>query len=65
MSASKTFPRRLFLTYQELIEGRNGRDLEAAVHRYAIQNRGVDLDQPMTFRQWFAENQGKRSTQAR
>ena len=55
MSAAKTYSRRLFLTYQELIEGRNGRDLEAAVHKYAIANRGVNLDQPMTFRQWFAE----------
>lgn len=65
MSASKTFSRRLFLTYQELIEGRNGRDLDAAVHRYAIHNRGVDLEQPMTFRQWFAENAGRRPTHSR
>jgi hypothetical protein len=55
VSASKTFSRRLFLTYQELIEGRNGRDLDAAVHKYAVANRGVNLDQPLTFRQWFAE----------
>jgi hypothetical protein len=55
VSAAKTYSRRLFLTYQELIEGRHGRDLEAAVHQYAIHNRGVNLDQPMTFRQWFAE----------
>jgi hypothetical protein len=55
VSAAKSYSRRLFVTYQELIEGGNGRDLEAAVHKYAIANRGVNLDQPMTFRQWFAE----------
>jgi hypothetical protein len=54
VSASKTFSRRLFLTYQELIEG-SGRDLDAAVERFAAANRNVDLDQQLTFAQWFAE----------
>lgn len=58
MSATKTFSRRLFLTYQELIEG-SGRDLDGAVERFAAANRSVDLDQQMTFAQWFAETSPK------
>ncbi|MCL2542652.1 MAG: hypothetical protein FWE71_09390 [Nocardioidaceae bacterium] len=54
MSATKTFSRRLFLTYQELIEG-SGRDLDSAVEKYAAKNRGVDLEQQLTFAQWFEE----------
>lgn len=65
MSATKQFSRRLFLTYQELIEGRNGRDLEKAVRDYAAANRGVDLEQKLTFRQWFAETAPKRSSHAK
>ena len=53
MPAAKTFSRRLFLTYQEVIDGR--RDLDGAVARYAAANEGVDLDQRLSFRQWLAE----------
>ncbi|HJQ06999.1 MAG TPA: hypothetical protein VJ872_16235 [Nocardioides sp.] len=54
MSVAKTYSRRMFLTYQELIEG-SGRDLDAAVDRYAAANRNVNLEQRITFAQWFAE----------
>ncbi|HWU21926.1 MAG TPA: hypothetical protein VN088_10385 [Nocardioides sp.] len=54
MSVAKTYTRRMFLTYQELIDG-SGRDLDAAVDRYAAANRNVNLEQRITFAQWFAE----------
>lgn len=54
MAAEKTYSRRLFVAYQELVEG-SGRDLDGAVERYAVANKGTDLDQSLTFRQWFAE----------
>lgn len=66
VSATKQYSRRLFLTYQELIESRSGRrDLEKAVRDYAAANKGVDLEQPLTFRQWFAENKPTRAAHAR
>ena len=58
MSVAKTFTRRMFLTYQELIEG-SGRDLDAAVERFAAANRNVNLDQRLTFAQWFEETASK------
>jgi hypothetical protein len=53
-AASKTYSRRLFLTYQEVIEGR-GKDVDRAVAEFAAANRSIDLEQQLTFRQWFAE----------
>src|SRR3546814_11014529 len=54
VSAEKTYSRRLFVAYQELVEG-SGRDLDGAVERYAVANKGTDLEQRLTFREWFAE----------
>lgn len=65
MSAGQTYTRRQFLTYQELIEGRHGRDLDRAVQTYVANNRNVNLEQRLTFRQWFAENAGPRAAHAR
>lgn len=53
-TASKTFSRRLFVTYQELVEG-SGKDLDGAVERFASANKGVDLEQQLTFSQWIDE----------
>jgi len=58
VSVTKTYSRRMFVTYQELIEG-SGRDLDAAVDRFAAANRNVNLDQRLTFAQWFAETASK------
>lgn len=63
MSASRTFSRRLFLTYQELIEGR-GPDLDAIVERFAALYPGVDLEQQLTFRQWYVEMPPRRGMRA-
>jgi hypothetical protein len=60
VSITKTYSRRMFVTYQELIEG-SGRDLDAAVARFAAANRNVNLDQRLTFAQWFAETASKGS----
>lgn len=66
MSATKQYSRRLFATYQELIESRGGRrDLERAVRDYAAANKGVDLEQRLTFAQWFAETKPSRAAHAR
>lgn len=48
------FSRRLFLTYHELVEG-SGRDLDGAVERYLAGNRRADLEQQLTFAEWYAE----------
>lgn len=58
MSATTTFSRRLFVTYQELVEG-SGKDLDAAVERFARKNNGVDLEQQLTFAQWIDESSSK------
>ncbi|UMG93486.1 hypothetical protein MF408_04505 [Nocardioides sp. TF02-7] len=61
---AKTFSRRLFLSYQEVIEGR-GKDVDLAIDAFAARNRDVDLEQQLTFRQWFAENPRTRAAHAR
>ena len=48
------FSRRLFLTYHELVEG-SGRDLDGAVERYLATNMRADLEQQLTFAEWYAE----------
>ena len=64
MSASKTYSLRMFLTYQELIEGGAARNLDAVVERFAAANRDVDLDQRITFRQWGVRATPRRGVRA-
>lgn len=63
-AAPAVFSRRLFLTYQELVEG-SGKDLDAAVEKYAAANKGVDLEQKLTFAEWFAESASTKGARAK
>jgi hypothetical protein len=54
--AEKTYSRRLFLTYRQVIDGRT-KDLDRAVADYARSNNGVDLEQQLSFAQWLAETE--------
>lgn len=63
-AAAKTFSRRLFLSYQEVVEGR-GKDVDRAIDAFAARNRDVDLEQQLTFRQWLAENPPSRAAHAK
>ncbi|RHW27158.1 hypothetical protein D0Z08_10850 [Nocardioides immobilis] len=51
---AKSYSRRLFLTYREVIEGRVG-DVHHVTELAA--RSGVDLEQRLTFAEWYAEEQ--------
>lgn len=51
---ARSYSRRLFLTYREVIEGRVG-DVHHVTELAA--RAGIDLEQRLTFAQWYAEEQ--------
>lgn len=65
MSAAKTYSLRDFLMYQEMVDGRHRGNLDRVIAEYAAANRGVDLEQRLSFRQWFAQSAPKRASRSR